>query len=95
MFNIRPIEIFLIQFIIYIFIWLVNDYVGSFISVIIPIIALFILAISLVADKIERSNVPKMYYTVMVISILTPILVGAIFIYLFEGDFDWLHFFPK
>lgn len=93
MYNLRPIEIFLIQSIFYIVIWLWNDYVGSILSVSIPIIALCILVISLIAEKLERSNIPKWYYTFMVITLLVPLLVAMVFVVLFDGDFEWMKTF--
>lgn len=70
--------------------WLWNDYVASYLSIIFPGISLVILIIAVIADWIEPSRIPKWYYGLMLISILIPLLVGAIFLYLNEGVLEWL-----
>ena len=87
--QLRPIEIFLVEVIIYLVIWMANDYLGSLLSLIFGSIFLGILVISLLAELIERSKVPKWYYTFMWISVLAPILVSAIMI-LINGLPGWL-----
>ena len=88
--KIRPFEVFLIQFIIYSVLWLWNDYVASLLTVVLPTIVFFILIISILAELIERSKVPKWYYSFMAISILAPILAAGVFVWLVGADFEWL-----
>ena len=48
------------------------------------VIALFILLISLIAELLERSKVPRAYFWSMLVSVIAPILTAAIFV-LFLG----------
>lgn len=89
MFRFRPVEIFLIEILAYTIIWLVSDYAGALLSIIISSVFFFILILSLVAEWIERSKVPRWYYQLMVISILAPLLVMLIFTFIKGGQLDW------
>lgn len=82
--------IILSQAVIYLFIWLWNEYVASYITLIFPIMILVILILTLIADWIEPSRIPGWYYKVMIISILIPIIIGAIFYFINEGKIGWL-----
>ena len=75
-------EIFLIEAIIYIALWMWNEYVASILTLAFSAIALFILIISLISELIERSKVPRWYFSYMVISILTPLIIGVFFLVL-------------
>jgi hypothetical protein len=85
-------EIFLIQIIVYILLWLWNDFVATILSLSFAAIALFILLISLIAELIDKSKVPRWYFYVMFLSVLTPILVGSLFMYIKNGSLDWMVF---
>lgn len=90
--KIRPIEIFLIQFIIYSMLWMWDDYVASLLTVVMAAICFFILIISLLAELVERSKVPRWYYYLMAISAIAPIVVAFIFIAFMGADFEWMSF---
>lgn len=90
--KIRPIEIFLIEFIIYCVLWLWDDYLASLLTAVFPIIFLFLLIISLIAELIERSKVPRWYYYFMGISVIAPILAALVFVFFMGADFEWLSF---
>lgn len=90
--KIRPIEIFLIEFIIYSLLWLWNDYVASMLTVVMTAICFFILIVSLLAELVERSKVPRWYYYFMAISVAAPIIVALTFIYFMGADFEWMSF---
>lgn len=83
-------EVFLIEAIVYIALWMWNEYVASILTLAFSAIALFILAISLISELIERSKVPRWYFTYMVVSILTPLIIGAFFLVLNNGSFAWM-----
>lgn len=86
---IRPVEVFLIEMVIYLLLWLFNDYLASLLSIIFGTICLLILLISLIVEAIERSKVPRWYYYFLAMSVLAPI--GAALIYLFiSGGVDWM-----
>lgn len=88
--KIRPIELFLIQFIIYSVLWLWNEYIASLMTLVFTAIAIFILAISLMAELIEPSKVPRWYFSSMVVSIIAPILATVVFVYFVGMEFEWL-----
>jgi hypothetical protein len=85
-------EIFLIQIIVYLLLWLWNDFVATLLSLSFAAIGLFVLIISIIAELIDRSRVPRWYFYVMVLSVLTPILVGSLFMYIKQGSLDWMIF---
>ena len=90
LFNLRPIEIFMIEFIFYTILWLVDDYIASLVSVILGFIFASILIVALISEFIEPSKVPRSYYYFMIVSILAPLLAGALFVGLMDGQLDWL-----
>ena len=90
MLNLRPIEWFLIEFVIYILIWLINDYVATLISLVFIVILLAILLVAGIAEVIEPSKVPRSYYFFMIVSILAPIAAGVAFLLIIGGDLNWL-----
>jgi len=80
----------LAQAIVYAGIWLWDEYVASYFTLIIPGVILVILIIATISDFIEPSRIPGWYYWLMLVSIVTPIMVGALFYYLYDGHLDWL-----
>jgi hypothetical protein len=84
------IEVFLIEAVIYIVLWLWNEYIATIMTLSFTAIALFILVISLISEIIERSKVPRWYFTYMIISIVTPLTIGAFFYILNKGSFAWM-----
>ena len=83
-------EVFLIEAIIYIALWMWNEYVATILTISFSAIAFFILAVSLISELIERSKVPRWYFTYMVVSILTPLIIGTFFLILNNGSFVWM-----
>ncbi len=82
--------IILLQAILYSSIWLWNEFVASYITLVFPAMILVILLISAIADWIEPSRIPKWYYVIMIVSILVPIIIGGIFYAIYDGRIDWL-----
>jgi hypothetical protein len=78
------------QAVIYLSIWLWDEYVASYITLIFPAMILVILVLGLLADWIEPARVPGWYYKVMVISIIIPVLIGLVFYYINGGRIGWL-----
>jgi H+/Cl- antiporter ClcA len=83
------IEAFLVQLVIYLFLWFWNDYLALILSIILGGIAVSILVISKMVELVESSRVPKVYYRFMVICILAPLLAGIAGILLSNGV-SWL-----
>jgi len=81
---------FLIQVLIYSAVWLVSEYTGLLLSLIMAAIfgALWIFA--LVIELVEKSKVPRSFFVWMFLSIWPPLLVSGFFSVLYQGNFDWL-----
>ena len=91
--KLRPLsmtEVFLIEALFYIVLWMWNDHVATILTLSLSAIALFILIISLIAESLDRSKVPSWYFWVMGISILTPLIIGAFFLTIKNGTLDWM-----
>ncbi len=82
--------IILSQAVIYLSIWLWNEYVASYITLIFPAMILVILVLGLIADWIEPSRIPGWYYKIMIISIVIPVLIGVVFYFINDGKIGWL-----
>ncbi len=72
-------EILLLQIVIYLALWVIYPYLASLLSVILGSICLAILVLSLIIELVERSNVPRWYYHLMIISALAPAIAAALF----------------
>lgn len=90
MLKLRPIEWFLIEFVLYILLWMINDYMATLVSSIFIIIFAALLLVAGISELIEPSKVPRSYYIFMAISIITPLLVGVVYLLIIGGDLDWL-----
>ena len=88
--SLGAIEILLFQIIFWAGIWLYDDYLGSLLTVIIVPIFFFILVVAVIADLIERSKVPKIYFVHLALTILVPILIAGYVYFAFEGTYDWV-----
>ena len=75
---------------IYLALWLWNDYAASLVSIIMTAILTGILIVASIAELIEKSKVPKSYFIFMIGSILIPLITGLIYVGLMGGDLDWL-----
>ncbi|MEM1323616.1 MAG: hypothetical protein AAGG75_25365 [Bacteroidota bacterium] len=91
MFRLRPIEIFLLQFIFYLLLWLWNDYLATLLSGILAVVCFSILIISLITEWIEPSKVPRWYFWLMLASILAPVLAALVFVGLMGGELNWIN----
>ena len=88
--KIRPIEIFLMEFILFSLLWIWDDYIASMLTIVFTFIFFFILLISIMVEMVERSKVPKWYFIFMGVSIFAPIMAALVFIYFMGADFEWL-----
>ena len=87
--RIRPFEIFLIELVIYLFIWVVNDYMASMISLIFGCILLLILLASFVMEMVEKSKVPRSYFIIMGLSVLAPVIAALLYLLINKG-MEWM-----
>ena len=83
-------SILLIQAVVYAVLWLYDEFVASYVTLVFPAMILLILVLALIADWIEPSRIPAWYYTLMIASILIPICIGAIFYFIYDGRIEWL-----
>lgn len=88
--RIRPLEFSLIQFIVYISLWLIDEFTATLISLSFAVITAIILIISFIVEWIEPSKVPRQYFILMFISVLIPIITAIIYLSFIGGDMDWL-----
>ena len=87
--RIRPIEIMLGEVVVYLLIWIANDYMAAMLSLIFGSIFLIILLTSLIVELVEKSKVPRWYYTFMGLSVLAPIMAGILYSLINKG-MEWL-----
>ncbi|MBK8554878.1 MAG: hypothetical protein IPL65_03500 [Lewinellaceae bacterium] len=89
--RLSTIEIFLLELIAWLALWLLNDYLATLLTAILVPIVLSILIISAISEFLERSKVPRKYFRVMLVSALAPIVSGMVYLYLFGGQLSFLH----
>ena len=87
--SLSALEVFLLEIVVYLILWFVNDYLAVVLSIIFAGVLLVALLLALASELIERSKVPRRYFTIMVLSILAPILVAMVFLAI-QGPPDWL-----
>jgi hypothetical protein len=85
-------EIALIQAVLYLLLWMWNDYLATILSLSFAAISFFVLLISLISELLERTKVPRSYFWIMVISCIIPIIIGSFFMLLKKGSLDWMVF---
>lgn len=78
--------IILAECVAYAFLWVWNQYVAVYLTLIFPALLMFVLTLSWIADLIEPSRISRWYYFLIGISILVPIGIGGIF-YFINGGF--------
>ena len=83
-------EIFLLQVIVYAVIWLWDEYVATYVCIVIPAVIGAALLLSLIVELIEPSKVPRRFFTILFISVLAPIITGVAFVLLYQGNLTWL-----
>lgn len=81
----RTLEIFMLELAVWLGLWLFNDYVATLLTLTVGAIVSAVLLIALMAEGIERSKVPKKYFAIMAISVLAPLLAGAMYLFIFDG----------
>jgi hypothetical protein len=80
----------LAQAIFYTMVWMLNDYTATILSGIFILIALSVLIISFISDRLEYANVGSSYYLVLWISFLVPMMIGLLFWKIKGGTLDWM-----
>ena len=87
--EIRNVEIFLAQCVLYMLLWLIDEYTATLVtSVLVPILG-GILIIALIAELVDRSKISNRYFYIMLLSIAAPILVAAGYGLIIGFNYDW------
>jgi len=89
---IPALEIFLLEVVIFMALWLLLPFWASLLTFIIPMIGLPILLISLIAEWLERTRISRLYFVVIFISILVPPLVALVYGFLSGNEWNFLNF---
>ncbi|MEP7195607.1 MAG: hypothetical protein ABI851_03760 [Saprospiraceae bacterium] len=72
-----------------ILVWLIDEWSGYFISILLSILSFSILVLSYVFEFLERSRIPKWYFPMIWIILLVSISIFAFMTKLNENQFDW------
>jgi hypothetical protein len=72
-------EIFLIEILVWMGLWLANEYLASLLTFILTPIVFAVLVSARISEFIERSKVPRIYFGVMLISTIAPILAALVY----------------
>ena len=91
--KLSVLEIALVQVIVYAGLWLWNDYIASYMTIVLPAIILAILLISIIVELIEPSRISRKYFVIMGISVVIPLLTGLLFLWISGGRLSWLEGF--
>src|SRR5690606_20509667 len=83
----------LIQAVLYTAVWVWDEYVASYLTLILPGVLITLLILSLIAEWIEPSRMPRWYIHAMLVSIAVPVVIGLFIYILFDGRIDWLQAF--
>lgn len=83
-------EIFLLQTVVWLALWLLSDYVAALLTLILGSIVSAVLVIALISEALERSKVPKQYFQVMAISVVSMLVAASIYVGILGGQLDFL-----
>ncbi len=83
-------EIFFLQLTLWLLLWLLNDYVATLLTLCIGAVVSAVLIVALLSEAVEPSKVPKRYFYVMGISILTIILAAGVYVLILGGRLEFL-----
>ena len=89
---ISAVEIFLVEVVVFMALWLIIPFWASLLTFIIPMIGLPILLIALIAEWLERTRISRMYFVIMLISIIVPPLVALTYSLLSGNEWNFLYF---
>ncbi len=86
--KLTVLEVFLLEIVVWLGFWLLNDYMASLLTFIIVAIVSAVLLIALISEWIERSKVTRYYFQIMAVSVAAPLVAGALYVLLF-GELSW------
>jgi hypothetical protein len=74
-------EIFLIELVVWSALWLTNEYIAALLTIIISVIVCAILILSFISEWIEKSKVPRSYFSIMALSVLASLVAVGIHLF--------------
>lgn len=83
-------EILVLQLIVWMALWLTNDYVATLLTLCIGAVVLSVLIVALLSEAVERSKVPRQYFYIMGISLIAMILTAVLYIFILGGHLEFL-----
>ena len=83
-------EIFFIQLIFWMLLWLLNDYMATLLTFCIGAVVSAVLVVALMAEVVERSKVPRRYFYVMGLSLLAIVLAASLYVTVLGGRLEFL-----
>jgi hypothetical protein len=83
-------EILAIEAIIFIILWMSNEYMATLMTFIAVPIFFAITIISLIAEKIEKSGISGDYFRLMVGLTIVPLVIFVVFHFANSGEYTWL-----
>jgi len=87
--EIRNLEIFLGQCVLYLLLWIVDEYTATLVTSILVPVLIGILIIALLTELVDRSKISSRYFYIMLLSILAPILIADGFGLLVGFNYEW------
>lgn len=88
--RLSVLEIFLLELVLWLACWLINDYLAALLTVILAAIVCCVWVFSLLSEWIERSNVPRKYFWVMGVSVAAPLVAALMYWLIFGGRLSFL-----
>lgn len=88
--GIKTHEILLIESIFFSIIWLVDEYIAFLLSIVLSVIIFCILIISIIAEMVEKSKVPRSFFVKMFLSLIPPIVMLILYFTASDGNIEWL-----
>jgi len=84
-------EVVLVEAIVLSIAYLLDSYTGFLLSLIVIFISGAILVISMLAELVERSKVPRSYFMMLFAICVTALVVMTFFSLFQQGSFAWLN----
>lgn len=89
-FRLSLLEVFLLEVTVWLALWLFNDYMATLLTLILTAIVFAVLVIALLSEWIERSKVPRQYFWIMGISVVSPVVAALLYMLIFGGHLSFL-----
>lgn len=80
-------EIFLGELVLFMLLWFIDPLTAKIFTLLVSSVCAGVLVIALIAEKIERSKVPRLFYLALAISVFAPLVAAAIMVFL--GGIEW------